>query len=348
VAKRSTLALVVVFVVALGAGPALACGGLLNPRGNINLLKTTTFAGYHDGVEHYVTSFEYAGGGAKFGSIVPLPGIPSKVIKGGDWTLQRLVEEVQPVNQSRVAFATVAESAAKDVDIIEEKHIGALDITVLQGGGDAVGRWAQDEGFDLPPDAPEVFDFYAERSPVFMAARFNVERARSGEQKLGDGTPVHLVIPTPDPWVPLRILGLGRAPEERVEADLFLLTDSAPAMLPQPDSALAAPGIRLERNEAASADLLADLRSDRGMKWLPSTNMHLSYLSIDSPAGALEHDLALDVSGSGTPSPVAAGLAAPPGIPGPTQGLGAAWAWVAAIALGGGILAVANRVASAR
>jgi len=82
--------------VLLTAAPALACGGLIGPNGAVNLLRTTTFAGYHDGVEHYVTSFEFAGGGGAFGSITPLPGIPTEVVRGGDWTLQRLVLETDP------------------------------------------------------------------------------------------------------------------------------------------------------------------------------------------------------------------------------------------------------------
>ena len=77
--------------------PALACGGLIGPNGAVNLLRTTTFAGYHDGEEHYVTAFQFAGGGGAFGSLTPLPGVPSKVEKGGDWTLQRLVRETDPV-----------------------------------------------------------------------------------------------------------------------------------------------------------------------------------------------------------------------------------------------------------
>src|SRR5690348_959478 len=52
----------------LTAGPVLACGGLIGPNGAVNLLRTTTFAGYHDGEEHYVTAFEFAGGGGAFGS----------------------------------------------------------------------------------------------------------------------------------------------------------------------------------------------------------------------------------------------------------------------------------------
>src|SRR5215212_1809595 len=80
----------------LAATPALACGGLIGPNGAVNLLRTTTFAGYHDGTEHYVTAFQFAGGGGAFGSITPLPGIPTTVEKGGDWTLQRLVRETTP------------------------------------------------------------------------------------------------------------------------------------------------------------------------------------------------------------------------------------------------------------
>ena len=78
------------------AGPALACGGVFSQNGEVNLTRTTTLAGYADGIEHYVTAFEFAGTGGAFGSIVPLPGVPTSVEEGGEWTLQRLVKEVTP------------------------------------------------------------------------------------------------------------------------------------------------------------------------------------------------------------------------------------------------------------
>ena len=53
-------------------------------------------------------------------------------------------------------------------------------------------------------------------------------------QAVGDGTPVHITIPTSNPWVPLRILALGKTPAERVTADVYLLTDRSPALLPVP------------------------------------------------------------------------------------------------------------------
>src|SRR5437870_9604437 len=79
-----------------GAGAAWACGGLVAPNGTVRLLRTSTLAAWHAGVEHYVTSFQFSGQGSEFGSIVPLPAIPSAVVRGGDWTLQRLEREVAP------------------------------------------------------------------------------------------------------------------------------------------------------------------------------------------------------------------------------------------------------------
>jgi hypothetical protein len=73
-------------VVGVAAGPAGAFGGLIGRNGAVNLGKTTTLAAYHDGVEHYVTAFKFAGTGGEFGSIVPLPGVPSDIQKDGDWT----------------------------------------------------------------------------------------------------------------------------------------------------------------------------------------------------------------------------------------------------------------------
>ncbi|HJR44549.1 MAG TPA: DUF2330 domain-containing protein, partial [Actinomycetota bacterium] len=216
-------------------------------------------------------------------------------------------------------------------------RIDSLDITILKGGGDEVGRWAKDNGFSLTPDAPEVLDFYAERSPVFMAARFDPTAAAADGQTVGDGTPVHLTIPTPDPWVPLRILGLGLGDKARVEADVFLLTDGVPEMLPGPYEA-GDKGMVLERNELASTALLQDLRSDKGMGWIPASDMWFSYLRIDTTAGELKHDLAVDTTGVGSPSPVAAGLESPVRLPDLGDEGVSLWPW--AIALGIGALAL--------
>jgi hypothetical protein len=334
-------------LVALSAAPALACGGLIGPNGAVNLLRTTTFAGYHAGVEHYITSFEFAGGGGSFGSLTPLPGVPTSVEKGGDWTLQRLRLETDPAVADRFfAVGADAASAAPSAEVLMEVTIDALDITVLRGGAAEVGVWAKDHGFRLPPDAPEVLEFYAARSEIFLAAAFDGEAAAARGQNVGDGTPVHITIPTDNPWVPLRILALGKSGGEIVEADVYLLTDEAPAMLPAPDGFN---GMTLDHSQRASDPLLADLRSDRGMEWVPD-GAWLTKVALDGTAAQFGFDLAIDADGEGSPSRIAAGLDMP-GAVDPT--IAAAIRWLAAMAfmiggIGGILFLVAHRPAEDR
>ena len=291
----------------LAVTPTLACGGLIGPNGAVNLLQTTTLAGYHDGVEHYVTSFQFAGGGGAFGSITPLPGVPTSVEKGGDWTLQRLIRETTPQRDSALFSVGAAASSAEGAEELMKVKIDALDITVLKGGAADIGAWAKDHGFRLPPDSPEVLDFYAERSPIFLAAAFDADAAQERGQQIGDGTPVHVTIPTDNPWVPLRILALGKGGSEAVTADVYLLTDRAPALLPAPTGSN---GIRLDHSAPASEGLLRDLNSDRGMDWVPQRGW-LTKVAIDATAAQLGYDLAIDASGAGRPSAVDAGFTMP-------------------------------------
>ena len=283
---RLPFAIAVGLLTLLVAAPAWACGGLVNSNGTVTLVRTTTMAAYHAGIEHYVTSFEFAGGEGEFGSIIPLPGVPTKVIRGGDWTLQRLVQETQPQPEALALAATGAGAAEDRAKVILKTEIDALDIVVLEGGGTAVGDWAREHGFFLPPDAPEVLDFYAERSPIFMAVRFDASRAAEQGLGAGDGTPVHVVIPTTNPWVPLRILGLGAAADAPVEADVYLLTDLEPATLPGAADARGSrrrcpqgvrPGLVLERSEPASPSLL-DRPADRQGHGLAALGRHVALL----------------------------------------------------------------------
>jgi hypothetical protein len=295
------------------AAPAAACGGLIGPNGAVNLTRTTTFAGYVDGVEHYVTAFKFLGGEGKFGSITPLPGVPTNVERGGDWTLQRLVRETTPVRDGVELAQARTAAVPASAEVLIEAKVDALDITVLRGNGDEVGRWAKEHGFRLPPDSPEVLDFYAQRSPIFMAAAFDADRAKARGQNVGDGTPIHLTIPTDNPWVPLRILGLGKQAVEQVEADVYLLTERRPAMLPAPVSErgarrLEVPGLVREYDQRASRSLLQDLHDDKSGSWVPLDRMWLTKIRVDSTAGALKYDLAIDPTGANEPSAVDAGF----------------------------------------
>ena len=101
-------ALAATALVAVTAAPAGACGGLVGENGTIQLTRTSTLAAYHDGVERYVTSFEFTGdrrvGRARSSRC---PTCPTEVERGGDWTLQRLAQEVAPPSDFDAAEAGV-------------------------------------------------------------------------------------------------------------------------------------------------------------------------------------------------------------------------------------------------
>ena len=303
--RRFMAGVAVVLAAAFGWAPsAFACGGLVAPNGAVKLLNTATLVTYHDGVEHYITSFQYEGGGSKFGSIIPLPGVPTSVSKGGSWTLQRLEREVQPPSPLAEGVFASAEGATAPAQVILRTHVDALNITVVKGGGSAVTDWVRQQGFAVSPDLGPTLDFYARRSPVFLTATFDPALEAAKGLQVGDGTPVQVTIPTSNPWVPLHILALAKDPDDQVQADIFMLTDGQPSLL-------TGPGVSLLATRQADPTLLNDLRSDKGMSWIPDSAW-FSYLKLNAPSSSLTYDLAADVSGERRPSPIAAGISFEP------------------------------------
>src|SRR5205809_6253009 len=128
-------------VLARDAGIADACAGLIGSNGAVNLGRKTTLAAYHGGVEHYVTAFQFQGGGGEFGTLIPLPGVPTNVERGGGWTLQRLELETQVLEAAATNAGRGAAGGAVGASVILETRIDALDITVLEGGGPDVAVW---------------------------------------------------------------------------------------------------------------------------------------------------------------------------------------------------------------
>src|SRR5688500_937394 len=129
-----------VLVIMMTVGPALACAGLVTPSGNVRVESTTTLAAYHRGVEHYITAFSFQGGGAEFGSIVPLPNRPSKIERGGDWTLQRLRREKDRAAFEGVEQGTSASLASGGAAVgAEQQRVDGVDVAVRKGGGAGEG-----------------------------------------------------------------------------------------------------------------------------------------------------------------------------------------------------------------
>ncbi len=297
-AIATTIALI---LLAFQALPALACGGLIAPNGAIRLARAATLVAWHDGIERYMTSFTYQGDVSKLGWIVPLPAVPLKIEEGGGWTLQRLALETHP----QPVFAQDLQAAAPtagSVQVLQQVKIEALDIIVIKGSGQAVLDWAASNGFTLDGDTHDHLLAYAKGSPIFMAAKFDTSRARARHQLQGDGAPILITMKVPHIWIPIEVLALD---DQQVQADIYLLTDKPVntsdmgAKIGQ--SAVGsfvpgAPGMKLAFQEQMSPVLFHDLSTDRNMSWVRSDSW-LTYLSLDTPASAVNYDMGISSSG---------------------------------------------------
>jgi hypothetical protein len=296
---RRVLAVSALSLAVLGraAHPALAecSGGLIAQGHDAVLVKATSLAAWHNGYEHYVTGFEFAGRVSSFGYIIPLPGVPSKIQKGGEWTLERLQGEI---GEGPLAFKSrdqaVFAAASAPVQVLQRVKIDALNITVVRGGGSDVAKWAKANGFDLSPDAPQVFGAYSEKGAIFALAKYDASDAADRGLIQGQGVVIQFTIPAKAPWIPLRILAFGKSSDLFVDAELFVLTDDRPSFYPEIGSIS---GMEVRANERASASLLSDLRGDQGMSWVPASGMWLTALNLHAAASTVKTDLSIDGGG---------------------------------------------------
>jgi hypothetical protein len=295
--KRLAILVFALSFFVLQSPSAFACGGLVAPNGSIRLARAATLVAWHDGIEHYMTSFSYQGDVSKLGWIVPLPAVPLKIEEGGAWTLQRLFRETHPI-PPEVRFAAVPQAASDGVQVLQQVQVEALDITVVKGSGQAVLDWATGNGFALDGDTRAHLLGYAKGSPIFMAAKYDTSRAQARHQLQGDGAPVLITLKVPHPWVPLEVLALDG---QEVQADIYLLTDQPiyvsdfSAKVGQSSVGSNVPGatgFKLAFQEKLNATLFHDLSTDRNMSWVRSDGW-LTYLSLDAPDTTVTYDMGL-------------------------------------------------------
>ncbi len=289
---------------AFQALPALACGGLVAPDGDVRLARATTFVAWHDGIERYLTSFTYqetnTNSVANVGWIVPLPAVPLKIEEGGAWTLQRLNRETHPIVHSPVVLA--AAQNADSVQVLQQVKIEALNITVLRGSGQAVLDWASSNGFSVNGDTRSHLLIYAKGSPIFMAAKFDTAAARARHQIQGDGAPILITMRTSHLWVPLEVLALDG---QQVQADVYLLTDgpvntsdvgALVGQSPVGSEIPGATGFTVAFQEKMNPTLFHDLSTDRNMGWVWQ-NSWITYLNLDAPDSTVTYDLGISSNG---------------------------------------------------
>jgi Uncharacterized protein conserved in bacteria (DUF2330) len=297
--KAAASAVIALGLLLIQALPALACGGLIAPDGDVRLERAATLIAWHDGIEHYMTSFAYQGDVSSLGWIVPLPSAPiSPIVEGGAWTLQRLNREVHPIPPDVAAGAT----SAAPVDVLQSVQIEALNVTVIRGSGQAVLQWARQNGFVVNDETTAHLLDYAQGSPIFMAAKYDTSIAKARGQIAGDGVPILITMKTAHPWVPLEVLALGNSD---VHADLYFLTDQplntsdTNALIGQSavgSQVPGAPGMQVAFQEKMNASLYHDLSTDRNMSWVRPDGW-LTYLSLDTSDNTVTYDMGISSRG---------------------------------------------------
>jgi hypothetical protein len=301
--KRIALAAMAAATLAAQAIPAAACGGLVAPNGAIRLSRASTLVDWHDGVEHYMTSFSYQGQNlSNFGWIVPLPAVPQKVEEGGGWTLQRLNRQTHPQPLFAADALAPTAGAAKSAEVLQQVQVRALDITVLRGSGQAIVDWCRQNSFILNGETRAHLQMYAKGSPIFMAAKYNTARVQASGQVVGDGAPVLITMKLDHPWVPLEVLANGT---DQVNADVYVITPgrvyaSDLAMVENESPAGSflphAPGLAVQYQAPVSEQLHRDLSSDKNMGWMKPGGW-LTYISLTAPASTVTYDMGISPSG---------------------------------------------------
>ncbi len=285
---------------AMTATTAWACGFLVAENGSIRL-DTFTAASIleENGDAHYVTAFTFNGSPESFGAVIPLPDVPVEVEKAPGWFLQRLVRETSPQRDTLVAEAATADDGGAEV--IAAYEVDALDIVILRGGGQSVLDWAADNGFDLgvadgdaddQSDAVAMLDFYAERSPIFAAIKFDNQRAAEQELNAGEGIPVRFSFTGQDQaWIPVKVLGFDKPVGETVVADLFLMTPGRPTVL---GGNVEGTEVTFQQHYDADSDLVFDLTDDERAEWVP-TDFTLTRVDVRTKTELIDWDIAARV-----------------------------------------------------
>ena len=223
------VALALAATVVVLAGPAAACGGLVGENGTIQLTRTSTLAAYHDGVERYVTSFEFSGTGESVGSIVPLPGIPTKVERGGDWTLQRLQREIAPplLGAHRRSPPTPQARPVRPRCCSRRRSTRSTSPSCAVVATRSASGRSTTGSCSRPTRPRSSTSTRTARRSSWPRASTRLAPRRSGSSRATARRSCSPSRPS-EPWVPLRILALGLDSSQFVNADVFLLTDQRP------------------------------------------------------------------------------------------------------------------------
>lgn len=179
----------------------------------------------HDkGIEQLILQVSYKGNASEFAWLVPTPSRPevSKVDAPIFHLLHRAtapkVRYWFDADQKIDGFygkgkaTTLSAPGGLDVQVFEEKQVGAYDIAVLRAGNaDDLLQWLRSNGYQITPKLVPVASDYIRRGWVFTAMRINTGYQDKVSQRLHKGIlqSLKFKFQTTEPVYPLKVSSLN-------------------------------------------------------------------------------------------------------------------------------------------
>ncbi len=195
-------------VVLINCSPALADGMFVWRKGaDLNEPSQKAVILHKDGQEDLVLQVKYQGPAVDFCWIVPTPSRPEVAAVDGD-----LFEELSLYTQRRGKWGyRQADTADKDVEVIERKKVGVFDTTILEASdASKLLAWLKRNDYVFPDRQVHILEHYTSQPKpwVFTAMRVHAEDMNEDTaQKLREGTiqPIRLTFESKRTIYPLRI-----------------------------------------------------------------------------------------------------------------------------------------------
>ena len=167
----------------------------------------------------------YAGDAEKFSWVLPLPSLP-KLAVGTDALFTRLRaltdprfyvewQESECTIEQPCAFAGAededgssppSDPGSNGVTVLDEGEVGSFEFKVVEGDGDALFAWLNENGYDQPEAALPLVQHYANQSYKFVALKLQKGKAT------GDITPIVAKFDSPTlACVPLKLTAIAAA-----------------------------------------------------------------------------------------------------------------------------------------
>ncbi len=160
------LAIAVLICLALSCGTACADGGFVGKEGrDIAEPEQRAAIFFHQGMEELFLSVSYRGAVDEFAWLVPTPEPPE--IEGSDAVLFLALSAFSPSvtdgGLNRLS-GWQSEGENEGVEVIEERSVGAYDLTVVRADdAEDLGSWLEERGFTHDEKAEEVLEEYIRR-----------------------------------------------------------------------------------------------------------------------------------------------------------------------------------------